>query len=374
MLYFDNSPHGHYGTVRQQIWSLLHFPLHLAIVGVVEGSQQIALARYIVKAINKLDKSIIQACLVDNLDGKALVEKLATTIDYFQLDYKLESSIYVANVTYDLEFVYNTTGICASENLDPSFYQTSMYPEPLLWLFYDTSSAIYASLGMKLPANQPAIDVAIESWKVIYVYYFASVALLLFCLGAFLVVTRRNHKADLFDWVGTTTRVIGFVASFALMIMGVSHRIWLYDYLSTPGIIPTVLIIMLVIIIFDRLAGGIANWRLRKSGEPYDDESAHAHHDHDGHGKPEATHQVETKGMLRPVVETYTSYQSQTSSSHVSQHMSSDGDVHRRSQAYPMQDVHLASQTPTPAPPGYEGHQVGAGTGYIPVNNGYGYA
>jgi len=49
MLYFDNHPTGHYGTIRQQIWAVLHFPLHLSIVGVVEGAQQLAAARYVIR-------------------------------------------------------------------------------------------------------------------------------------------------------------------------------------------------------------------------------------------------------------------------------------------------------------------------------------
>jgi hypothetical protein len=55
-LYFDNFPHGHYGTIRQQVWSVLHFPFQLAIVGVVEGSQQVALARYVIKNCTALPR------------------------------------------------------------------------------------------------------------------------------------------------------------------------------------------------------------------------------------------------------------------------------------------------------------------------------
>ena len=69
MLYFDNHPHGHYGTIRQQLWSALHFPFHLAVVGVVEGSQQIALARYVFKSMAKFMKEIEIHCTIQQLDG-----------------------------------------------------------------------------------------------------------------------------------------------------------------------------------------------------------------------------------------------------------------------------------------------------------------
>ena len=40
MLYFDQIEHERFGSIRQQIWALLHFPLHTAIVLTVEGITQ----------------------------------------------------------------------------------------------------------------------------------------------------------------------------------------------------------------------------------------------------------------------------------------------------------------------------------------------
>jgi len=42
MFYFDYTPqHVHYGSIRQQIWTCLHFPFHLAVVLSVEGLRQL---------------------------------------------------------------------------------------------------------------------------------------------------------------------------------------------------------------------------------------------------------------------------------------------------------------------------------------------
>lgn len=38
MLYFDQHSHDRFGTVRQQLWSILHYPLHMAILLCVEGN------------------------------------------------------------------------------------------------------------------------------------------------------------------------------------------------------------------------------------------------------------------------------------------------------------------------------------------------
>lgn len=40
MIYFDWMSEQHFGTIRQQIWAFLHFPLHLFLVLGVEGIAQ----------------------------------------------------------------------------------------------------------------------------------------------------------------------------------------------------------------------------------------------------------------------------------------------------------------------------------------------
>jgi hypothetical protein len=43
VLYFDQIEHDRFGTIRQQIWAILHFPLHVAILLTVEGSTTLIL-------------------------------------------------------------------------------------------------------------------------------------------------------------------------------------------------------------------------------------------------------------------------------------------------------------------------------------------
>lgn len=51
VLYFDQIEHERFGTIRQQIWAILHFPLHVAILLTVEGTAALILwniiARYL---------------------------------------------------------------------------------------------------------------------------------------------------------------------------------------------------------------------------------------------------------------------------------------------------------------------------------------
>src|ERR1700759_1382418 len=41
MLYFDKVEHEVLGSIRQQIWTILHFPLHVAMLLTVEGNTRL---------------------------------------------------------------------------------------------------------------------------------------------------------------------------------------------------------------------------------------------------------------------------------------------------------------------------------------------
>lgn len=64
--YFDNHPHGDYGTIKQQWWALAHFFLHLGYVGVVEGSNQLAICKSEMLAIRVTTSSKLPCHRIHN--------------------------------------------------------------------------------------------------------------------------------------------------------------------------------------------------------------------------------------------------------------------------------------------------------------------
>lgn len=53
MLYFDYNPKEsrHYGTIRAQIWAILHFPFHVSLILILEGVKQMLMFQNIVKTM-----------------------------------------------------------------------------------------------------------------------------------------------------------------------------------------------------------------------------------------------------------------------------------------------------------------------------------
>ncbi|KAI9792512.1 MAG: hypothetical protein M1816_002032 [Peltula sp. TS41687] len=299
MLYFDNHPKGHYGTIRQQIWSVLHFPLHLAIVGVVEGSQQIALARYVIKQISKFDKELSEACRVNNLDGMDLQQSLNASVEYFQFSSKVESERWIPFIDDDLFRIGQNTDICSPANTRLA----TEYPEDISQLLYHTMSAVYASLGMKLDPKKAPVELAIRSWHTVYEYYWSSALILLACMIAMMYLIRKN-KADIFDWVSLSSR--GVCAIVAIIFLGLSKiQDAQFRLLESPAIVPIFAGILLLIIILDRLSAVFSNWRLRRSGEPIADDHEHGHGEHQDPKHEHAVDVNESRPTMSPSVSDY---------------------------------------------------------------------
>ncbi len=287
MIYFDNHPHGHFGTIRQQIWSALHFPIHLAIVGLVEGAQQIALARYVANTITKFEKYLVQYCAKDHLDGEYLTDKLLAAIKYLSLDKKVSSLIFLDDIQNDVYIIGNTTGICDASVTGSSVLDL---PDEFINLYGHTAAAVYSALGLSLPVDKDVISVMIESWKLVYRYFWTAFLIL---IGCFLVVMImiRTTKVDAFDYMTFFNRAAVVVVAASLLGLSASKDL-MYRIMETPWILPIAVILLYLIIILDRIGAVIANWRNKKSGDPLTGaHSGHGHgHDDHGHGHDDHGH------------------------------------------------------------------------------------
>jgi hypothetical protein len=297
-LYFDNFPHGHYGTIRQQIWSLLHFPFQLAIVGVVEGSQQIALARYVTRNADKVAKTLIQHCQTEHLDGQKLQKALKYLLDYFELDSKVETYGFFEEAQVAIWNIGNATGICSPANAttyeDVDNYAHGTWPQDFKNVEVLLSNGMYIGLGMKLPVDKlettTPLGVAVGGWKLVYLYYWSSFCLLIACLIIFLILIRR-HKADLFDFTSIISRSLALgVGGAMLALLSDDNR--LYTAISSPALLPMVVVLLFLLLISDKISALWCNWRIKKSGKPYVLEyEEHGHHDH-GHSPHGSVHET----------------------------------------------------------------------------------
>jgi hypothetical protein len=260
MLYFDNKPHGHLGTIRQQLWSVLHFPLHLAIVGVVEGSQQMALARYVLVQSNELDRTLFENCMESQIDAPALVALIQPIIINFKLDKETESSRYELPIMEQLRSIANSTNLCATSM--PNFTDTFVarkLPQQLMTLHDTALSALYTSVSVAPPEETNAVETAYSAWQVVYNYYWASMTLTFVCLTIFHIFYHRNLNKDIPYVIAILSRIGITAVPLSFMIMAVKDHAWMYQFIGSPLVIATVVLIHFFIVGSDMLCAIFSN-------------------------------------------------------------------------------------------------------------------
>lgn len=364
-LYFDNFPHGHYGTIRQQIWSILHFPFQLAIVGVVEGSQQVALARYVIKNWNKIDSSIDKYCLEENLDGTKLRDKLLELLNYWSFTSKTETQSFQAVTEQAIWNIGNATGICSKENATKYINKDSI-PTPFYNMSIDMFDGVYVGLGMKLPADklekQTAYEIALKSWKLVYMYYWVSFCMLIACSVLFLILIRR-HRHDLFDFVSIGTRMFALIIG-AILCALVGNEVGLYQFLGSPGVLPVCLSLIFLILCCDKLSAELCNWRLLRSGQPYAKEyEVHGHghgdtHEHAEHASGRSPHASTLLDHRKSAAWSVHAESMLEDTQPLTQHVAGTEHYDTERGSYPL--------TPLMSPPPVTGQRAG---GYMPVSS-----
>jgi hypothetical protein len=360
MLYFDNQPHGHFGTIKQQIWSVLHFPLHLAIVGLVEGAQQVALARYISAGILKFQKSLVQYCLTEHLDGPAMTAKLNASINYLQLDKKAASLLFVNRINAAVDLIGATPGICGPAITGTSIEQL---PMPLVELFANVMAGMYSALGLSIPTDQNILLIMVESWKLVYRYFWAAFLILIGCflIGIILV---RTTKMDMFHRVALLDRVIILLISAALLALSANKDL-MYDIMTTPAILPVAVVLLYLIIVFDRFGAWMANKRNRKSGDPLTGaEDGHAHGHGHGHKEEHDSHPHSAADKQSLIV----SESSVPAPPHPEEYNA--GAYGMQSYAPDMPNYHPPGPTPPGSVGGHPPVMAYNPSGYAPVQNG----
>lgn len=303
-----------------------------------------------------MDSTLNSACFFKNLDGPVLRDTLLPLVEYWQFESKLET---LSLAGLGEEIVYemgNATGICSPANV--AFYAEDMVnnsPQSLKNLALILTEGMFYGLGVKIPTDKLktklSVEIAIDSWWVVYVYYWSSFCLLIACSTIFMLLIRR-HKADIFDRVSVITRLI-VIAIGAVMIALIANEDRLYGFISSPWILPTCLILLLLVQFFDRISAMYANWRLKKSGEPYAFEDRGGHHG-GSHGDVE---------MHDPLQEPLVSDHRKSSAAWS---IHSDREPLTGDMAYhPPETYHMG---PVASPP-IVGH---APAGYAPVHHGHG--
>ncbi|OLN96188.1 hypothetical protein CCHL11_03220 [Colletotrichum chlorophyti] len=264
MLYFDNPPECKFGTVRQQIWAVLHFPFHLGMIGVVEGSQQIALAWQVLSLFGNFLSDVRGACISRNEDGRALADSIATSFESLRMPNSAEMRSMTPLVYQEIYNIGNTTGVCSAANATgtgelflPHQFQT--LTKRVIGVLFESYNGVSSSGG-----TDPG-EVAQPAYTTVYVYYWASFLFVVVSFAIFIIITRhKDRPLNIFDKAAVTTRGVASLLAIGLAA-GAASDTFIFTYLKSSATLPTVAAMFLVIIAVDRYTKHLSAKTLRRN-------------------------------------------------------------------------------------------------------------
>lgn len=269
ILYYDKVPNYRFGTIKQQLWMALHLPFHLGILGVVEGSQQLAQARYIYYNTGILFQKLLDGCVEGQLNGEALAKNLTKTVDYFKFNESARGTLALDYVWPQVYFLGNETNVCSAANTTNLDNGTYGLPYTFSEFLIRTISAMYQSFEIDIEKEGDAIEesgffVAVDSWAVVYTYFWAAIILLEVCyLVTALLAETSDGSGHWRSWGRYTTPIIlsrGSMIALAVVLLVLGRAIvtngqfvFMQSYIRSAWILPTVVLKLWFICVNDRM-------------------------------------------------------------------------------------------------------------------------
>ncbi|PYH47666.1 uncharacterized protein BP01DRAFT_421403 [Aspergillus saccharolyticus JOP 1030-1] len=252
-VYFDLSPQRPMGKFAQQIWGQLHFPFHVVLILLLEGSQILALTLDITLKLKYLTETILWTCEEPRPRAEEAIRLLQTTIADMEINYgrgAVNEQISISRILDDLSY----QPLCPSDGPD-EFPVTS---DLLSNLVGNVTAALFSSMGI-MPSKNAHIGsmgsdrllrMYMELLSFVYVYYFVVATLAMFLFAAFVLLTRR-HARGVCAAISVAVRVC-FGIFLAGSISFSRHFSLVYSFMTSPAILYAFTLILLTVLLVDR--------------------------------------------------------------------------------------------------------------------------
>lgn len=241
-VYFDISPRRHLGKLSQQLWVQLHFPFHVALILLLEGSQILALTLDVTLKLRYLAETFSFVCEEPRPSTERAVGLIRSTITDMEIPFSRGATQEWTAISSLLESLAEQA-LCpeTSSEVRPVGLQ---YTEDLFNdLMGNVTAALFSSMDItpskkvdiSLLDNQQLLRMYMKVLAFVYIYFFVVASLLMGLFTAFLLLSRR-HERWLYQILSMTARVaLGiFLAS---LVSFASHFPLAHAFMTSPIIL-----------------------------------------------------------------------------------------------------------------------------------------
>jgi hypothetical protein len=241
VLYFDQIEHDRFGTIRQQIWALLHYPLHVAILLTAEGSTLLIVWNEIAQDIDWMDNNLSDPAYFNSSQAYAssLITNLTNLDNSFKQKYLSDSYNYTSGAAnFSLLDFATTEGLNKAEDL-----YSDMFYKVMVFLFENFNVEVPEDQsGFEPSTDEAKLEALVSVFSTVFLYYIIAGGCLLIVLGV-LYWFGKTHKSK-WEYGSIAVRIaVGTGLSLVSIsyLFNTSVRLFM-----SPWMIPMVVIIYFI--------------------------------------------------------------------------------------------------------------------------------
>ncbi|KAJ5899895.1 hypothetical protein N7495_004639 [Penicillium taxi] len=255
-VYFDVCPRGWLGRLSQQLWVQLHFPFHVALILLLEGSQILALTLDVTLKLKYLRQTISFVCEEPRPDSVKAVELIRTMILDMEIPFSrgaMQEWMAISRILKDLAH----TSLCTGRGAISVMYTDDIFGD----LMGNVTAALFSSMDItpvkgdiSLLDHQQLLKMYMELLQFVYIYFFIVASISMSLFTAFLVLSCR-YQRRLFLALSVMVRLL--LAILMASLVSFSRYFPLaYSFMTSPIILYAFTLTLLTVLLVDRLLDG----------------------------------------------------------------------------------------------------------------------
>lgn len=256
MLYFDQVDNKRFGTIRQQFWALAHFPFHISLVLLMEGT-----ARFITwrNAIEVVDHLILRFDEIYSSSNDTIVLAADFSAVSKYLLKKVEADVSKFNVT---QYIYDLAAEPEWDSYEAFVAVRSIYETLINATFkYFKIQASKKDLSQSQPKDspvkpEPLTDLlnALKVYDLVFVYFFIAAGLTLILMAVLIALAKKGKCAG--DYTAILLRLVVGCGLAMISIVKVNTTAQ-QNFLYSAWMLPSVMLGLFVVVVLDGIFGWV---------------------------------------------------------------------------------------------------------------------
>ncbi|KAJ5765658.1 hypothetical protein N7520_005217 [Penicillium odoratum] len=237
-VYFDLSPGRRLGKITQHIWAQLHFPFHVALILLLEGSQILALTLDVTLKLKYLAQTFSFVCEENRPSQTAAIALIRSTITDMEIPFSRGATQEWAAISSLLDDLSNQP-LCSDPGTFNSIHRQDIFSD----LMGNVTAALFSSMDITPPVkvdiglldSHQLLRMYMKLLAFVYIYFFAGASLSMGLFSAFTILARR-HERRLHLGLSMAVRAL-LAISLASLVSFASHFQLAYSFMTSPIIL-----------------------------------------------------------------------------------------------------------------------------------------